>query len=240
MLSGKQREILQREELFLEVAQRLFREKGPGDVAIGRIAEETGFSKGSVYQRFATKDELLVELGRRCRARMLATMERGAAIEGRPRERLLGVGEAVRCYVETHPNDLDVLGFTNAQILIGGAPEEQQHRLRDYDVKIFDLVRGTVVDAIEQGDLVLDEGTTPDSVCFAFWALFDGCMFAMTGSAPVEETGIGDPLVEAYKAGAKLMDGYGWRPLSHEWDYEETRRRVREAILVEPLEEAAR
>jgi len=27
-----------------------------------------------------------------------------------------------------------------------------------------------------------------------------------------------------------LMDGFGWRPLFNEWDYEETARRVRELL----------
>ena len=63
MLKGKQREILEREKLFLEVARALFLRDGFHGVTIGRIARETGFSKGTIYQRFSCKEELIVELG---------------------------------------------------------------------------------------------------------------------------------------------------------------------------------
>jgi hypothetical protein len=38
--------------------------------------------------------------------------------------------------------------------------------------------------------------------------------------------------VNALRRGANaLLDGYGWRPLSNEWDYEVTRRRVTDEVL---------
>ena len=50
MLAGKQRELLERHELFLEVGRAQLLEDGYEGLTIARIAETTGFSKGTVYQ----------------------------------------------------------------------------------------------------------------------------------------------------------------------------------------------
>ena len=62
MLTGKQRELAQRDELFLQVARDLLLEGGYHGLTMAAIAKTTGFAKATLYQRFESKDALVVEL----------------------------------------------------------------------------------------------------------------------------------------------------------------------------------
>lgn len=234
MLAGKQREILERHELFLEVGRAQLLEEGYEGLTIARIADATGFSKGTVYQRFGCKEELIVELGMRYREKLHSALERASEFPGRPRERMVALGEAVEYYYRQYPDEMRVLGIIDAENILEKVPEEQRSQMDELDGRIFDLMVDIVEDAIAQGDLVLAPDVTPQTLSLAIWALQDGYLVATRGSAPLDRVGITDPLKdEIVRSGHYLADGYGWRPLYGEWDYEETSRRIRAALLTE-------
>jgi AcrR family transcriptional regulator len=233
MLSGKQREIRERHELFLEVARAHLLESGYQGLTIGAVAEATGFSKSTVYQGFSRKEELVVELGRRSRERYHRMWERAAQLPGRPRERMVALGETYEHYSRQHPNDMRILAIITAESLLEKVSEELRSEMDALDTRMFDLMLDIVNDAVAQGDLKPRQGSTAKSVCVAFWALADGYFAAARGSVPLDAVGMTDPLKELVRTGHFLLDGYGWRPLYDEWDYEETSRRIRSTIFTQ-------
>lgn len=80
----KKHELRKREELFLQVARRLLLERGFHGLTMDRIAEETGYSKGTIYLHFGCKEELLLELGKRSRRERLDFITRSVTFKGRP------------------------------------------------------------------------------------------------------------------------------------------------------------
>jgi len=233
MLTGKQREIQARVELFIGVARSMLLEEGYDAVSINRVAEVTQFSKGTVYQLFKSKEELIAALGIQCRAMLHETMERAARFPGRPRERLVAMGESVAFYAHHYPHDQRILKIIDAETILQQVGEEQQARMAEYDFRMYQLLMDIVQDAIAQGDLSLPQDATPQGLCFAFWAMVDGAFAALMGSAPLEAVGIDDPMAEAVRNGQYLADGYGWRPLYSEWDYQDTSRRIRSLFFHE-------
>src|SRR3978361_1905110 len=83
-LSGRERRALNP-----DAAATLFAAKGFHETSVGEIAEASGISKIVLYDHFASKEELFVELTRAARdgllARGLAAMEAGGALEQRLR-----------------------------------------------------------------------------------------------------------------------------------------------------------
>ena len=65
-LSRKQREIAERHALFLDVARNLLFEEGLHQLSMDRVAELSEYSKGTVYQHFSCKEDML--LGVCCQA----------------------------------------------------------------------------------------------------------------------------------------------------------------------------
>ena len=61
-VTRKQREIAQREDLILETARKMLLERGYLGLTMDRIAEEIEYSKGTVYQHFSSKEDLISTL----------------------------------------------------------------------------------------------------------------------------------------------------------------------------------
>ena len=57
-LSRKQREFLQREQLILDTAQNMLHQNGYVQLTMERIAEAVEYSKGTIYNHFASKEDI--------------------------------------------------------------------------------------------------------------------------------------------------------------------------------------
>jgi AcrR family transcriptional regulator len=234
-LLGKKKEIQAREAYFIDVARGILLREGYQGVSINRIAEETGFSKGTVYQRFASKEELITAIGLECRATLLETIQKGASFPGCPRERMLALGEALVFYSKYQSDNQRILKIIDAEAILQKVPEGQQAKMKRYDIQVFLTVLEIIEEAITKGDLVLKGDKTSQGLCFTFWAMMDGSFDASMGGAPLQEVGIDNPTAEVVRNCHYLMDGYGWRPLYSECDYEAITRRIRTHLMGEPL-----
>ena len=58
----RQREVAEREDLFLDVALELIRQDGLLNLQMARIAEKSEYAVGTLYLHFASKEDLLVAL----------------------------------------------------------------------------------------------------------------------------------------------------------------------------------
>jgi len=233
MLTGRQREIWAREQTFLDAARTMVLDEGYQALTISRVAEATHFSKGTVYQIFHSREELLAALGVQCRARLHEAIERGSRFDGRPRERILAVGEAVVHQHRRNPHDQRILKIIDAETVLEKVGEDLRSAMEAYDLRMYAILQDIIKEAISIGDLELEEDLTPQEVCFAYWAMFDGAYSAMLGGAPLDTVGIREPLASVVRSGQMLGDGLGWRPLRNEWDYADTVRRIRSTILRE-------
>ncbi len=235
-LTGKQRELQLRDEMYLDTARRIFFEDGFHQLTISRLAEATGFTRGTLYQRFGSKEALLVELWIQCQQDMLRMMETAAKLPGSPRERIAASGEAIYFYIDHHPESLRVLGAISMEVVSEKITDERRALMEGLDVRMFALMLKQVLEAIEKGDLHLPEDTAPTSLCFAIWTMVEGCLSALRGSVPLEDVQVSDPLDFTFRNVQRLLDGYNWRPLTSDWDFKAVRRRVW-AVLAEDEEE---
>ena len=92
-----------RREMILGAAAELFAAKGFHETSVGEIAAASGISKIVLYDHFASKDELFLELTRSARDGLMARgrtqMQAGGTLE----ERMRGAFEAFFSYVEEQP-----------------------------------------------------------------------------------------------------------------------------------------
>lgn len=238
-LTRKQREVAQRENLFLDIARRLLLDHGYHGLTMARVAEIAEYSKGTIYLHFSCKEEMIIALVTRGMERRLEMMERAAAFVGRPRERLVALGEAIEFFSRLYPDDMRIFFISNTETIAQKVSEDTLMNMRRCSSRTFALVGGIVRDAVARGDLALSPGTSPEQVAFAMRALVDGAHAATWSWMPPREMGIDNPLGLTKDACLILCDGYGWRPLSEEWDYEDTRRRVWEQVFPAEAQRAA-
>jgi len=234
--SGKQRALRERDRLFMRAAWELLLSEGYENVSIERVAEMTGWSPGTVYLRFGSKLGLLAPLGLECRKLFSSLGAKAAAIPDRPRERLLALGEGLVHYARNYPDDFRVIRIVESQATLAPEGDNVLARFAEYDNEIFRLISSIVQAGVAAGDLVLEEGDTIESVCFAFWASVDGAFSVFTGRTPLREVNLSDPFEQMLRNAHRLADGFGWRPLFKEWDYTATSARVRAALDAAKIE----
>jgi len=122
---------------LLAAADELFYEEGVHTVGIDRIIERAGVAKASLYNTFGSKDELVrAYLTGRHTARQ-ERMTRFIARYDNPRERLLGVFDALGAFA-AEPGFRGCAFFNaSAESLSGGAVEEVSDQSRAWTRSLF-------------------------------------------------------------------------------------------------------
>ena len=122
----KQRRAREKQALregILEASRSLARQEGWSAVTIRKIAAQIEYSPPMVYEYFASKGDLLLELLREGFRLLAATMQRAFEATRDGEERLLNIGEAYCQFARTYPELYQVMHG------LGGVPLDAQERM---------------------------------------------------------------------------------------------------------------
>jgi AcrR family transcriptional regulator len=220
------RELDQRRSAILGVARDLLDRDGISRFTMERVADEAGYARTAIYRFFSTKKALLIELATESLELRAVLCRRALEFDARPRERVVAFGE-ITCLLYPRHVMPHVLALAHTErIRTSNRPLE---RLRQLHAEDQERVLAVVKDAVARGDLALSFGMTPEETVFAMHAMTQG-IFERIGRPPVP-AGVGDPRLVMRRAGGRLLDGMGWRPLSSEWDYRRTMARIYEEVF---------
>jgi AcrR family transcriptional regulator len=232
VLSPKQREIREREELILRVAREIFFEQGYYGLTMAKIAGRIGCAKGTVYLHFPSKEDLITTLAHRCHERRQAMLARTQAFKGRSRERMIAFAYAAGLYTRLYPGDIQIL-HTITPSLRQKVTEEREREFEEIERFAMGVLVSVLQNGIDEKDLIPPAGVGPGELALGLWAVADGCYGLIISGVDLSEMGIARPYASLMHYIHLLADSYGWRPLSSEWDYEETLRRVRQQVFPE-------
>jgi AcrR family transcriptional regulator len=217
---------------ILNTAREAFLEQGWDGFGIDSIAERMSCSRPLVYKHFPCKEEILLALAIQSKARRVRLYERAVLFAGRPREKMLAIGEVEGLLAG---RDLPVELLVASTSLRAKTSRQRQDDLKVLDVRAIGLASSVVREALAAGDLRLPESMCPEDLLFVQWACRWGASNLRRSDTPLEQAGIANPTLAVELSLGHLLDGYGWRPLTGEWDYKETRRRVHEEVFPGPV-----
>lgn len=229
--SRKQREIRAREAQILQVARNQLIEDGYLGLNMDRIAAQIEYSKGTIYQHFRNKEEILLALANEAldtRARMFRA---AAAFEGPDRVRLATVGAAAEAFVEQFPHCFRVEQIVRATSIWEKTSPDRRALMEACERGCMETVVAVVHDAVAAGDLELPEGTRPEEIVFGMWSIYLGTQIIMHTSNALADIGIENPITSLRTNQSRMLDGYGWRPLSSEFDYPAHMDQVKEQLF---------
>ncbi|QDU66877.1 TetR/AcrR family transcriptional regulator [Engelhardtia mirabilis] len=235
----KQREIAEREELLLDAARSILLERGYLGLTMDRIAEATEYSKGTVYLHFDNKEEVVAALGLRVVEAKRRFFERAAAFDGGTRERCCAIGIGSSLWAALYPEDIRLTQIVKAQSLGEKVRPERREALEVCEEACAGAVVGTVLEAAAAGDLQLPPGVVPGMVAHGLWSLHWGAQSLSQLDIPLEHLGIADSPELLMRHCHALLDGYGWRPLFTEHDWNATYARVRAEVFADEFEQLA-
>ena len=220
VLTRKQREIQEREAQILSVAREMLLKDGYLGLSMDRIAEAVEYGKGTVYRHFPNKEDIILALAVETQKKRTSLFQRAALFRGTSRERLTAVAVACELFVRLYPSHFHVEQVVRLSSIWEKTSEKRQNIMRTCEQACTGIVAGIVRDAISQGDLTLSGDMTPEGMVFGMWAINFGSFSIMSTSGALDEIGIEDPTLAIRGCINHMLDGFGWKALSTEHDYE--------------------
>lgn len=223
----------QREREILDYAIALIIRDGPAGMTMERLAAQVPFSKGTLYNHFRSREDVMVAVACRAAQESLDLFTRASVWRGPSRERFQAI--AVAAELERLCESIDGPMLLSEEVMAGASPEMRERfgRLQNAIIGVF---QGIVRDAISSGDLPMQEH--PDELAFAAWSLF-------VGVEELHERKMIYPDLTDRQVGEvrrrmlrRLLDGYLWKPLSDDYDYEASRMRILREMFPKEAAEA--
>lgn len=230
-VTPKKQEIIERPRTILRVAREIFRDRGYLGLNMDRIAEQMGVAKGTIYQHFKNKEEVILSLVVETLDKRIAMFERAVVFSGNARERMAAVGCAAELFVVNFPDHFELEKVLSCSSIIEKTSEKLQVLKTTAEMKCISLVAGLVRDGIASGDLQLSTNITPDQVVFGLWSNSYGGYSIMESEETLKQMGISNGYQLVRDMNHRLLDGFGWTPLSTEVDYDAVFEQVRHEIF---------
>jgi AcrR family transcriptional regulator len=223
----------EREKRILDVARRILVDRGFDALSMDAVADAVHWSKGTVYQHFKSKEDILLALMLESVERKAELFQKAALFRGRSRERAYAVGVANGLFERLYPEHLASFLLIQANASRARVSADSREKFETRDAGCHVIVTGIVRDAIASGDLAPPADIAPEDVTFAIWSMAFGTRFLLASGAPIVSHEAADPDRVVNRNLRLLLDGLGWRPLSSEWDYSATERRVLAEVFAE-------
>jgi AcrR family transcriptional regulator len=211
-------------------------EQGFAALTMDRLADATEYSKGTIYQHFSTKEDLVAALAMESLEKRLALFGRARQFIGRPREQLLALHRADEIFMSRHPHYFQAELVVNLAGLDLRASSERREFLIKCDEQIASLPLAIIRTAVDQGDLRLAPPRTVNEVCFGLFSLVIGGHTAAFNCPILKVLEINNPGAASREALHTMLDGLDWKPLRKDWDYHATYARIDEELFADEHE----
>lgn len=235
-MTRKQREVREREQLLLDVARKMLVEQGYAGLSMDQLAEATEYSKGTIYQHFSTKEDLVTALAIESMERRVELFLRAEKFVGRSRERMLAIGVADEIFarLETHHYRSEfIIKLANLQ---DRASAKRREMLDQLESNCFGCVVRIVKSGVDCGEL--PSRIDPRELVYSVFTMALGTHMTSLNYCPMlKEFEIHDPIKVLLNGIHILMDGFGWKPLRDEWDYSVTYQRICSEIFSKEFEQ---
>lgn len=211
-ISRKQHEIHQREAAILHIARRILLDDGYEALSMDKLAVELGTAKGTLYNHFPNKEEIVLALV--CQAMQVRLQLFGVAamVSQKSRERMMAIGLASEHYVRKHSEHFAIEQFVSNSTIRGKAKPKRQELIRHFEMQCMGSVTMIVRDAIAVGDLKLPTKLTAEELVFGFWSITFGSHVLTFDRPGLHELGINDAWRAVRSHGCSMLNGFNWQP----------------------------
>ncbi len=230
-LTRKQRELLEREELILDAAQTMLHQHGYNHLTMDRVAETVEYSKGTIYNHFSSKEDLVCSLCCRCITNLIDVFERAYQYQGSTRERYSAIGIAYSLYHQLNPMDSQNIQTVKNNAVREKVSKEKLTEMESLEQKITKIAQSIVQEAIDCGDLDKKLQDQVSTIVFGCWSMHYGALLLDQSDIPLHELGF-SPVVKMLWDNANIyLDGYQWQPLSTSTDSKKLFEKISSALF---------
>ena len=230
-LSPKKLEIQKRNQRILDIAREMILADGYHGLNMDRIAEDLEISKGTIYNHFSCKEEIIIALLEETSEKRRQMFQKAAMFQGCSRFRIMAIGQADFKFFQDFSNHSQFERMIQIPSIWEKTSEKRRSTVQMCEASCMMIVGGIVRDGLASGDLELDEGTTAEEVVFGLWSMHHGAQAIISSSDHLEQIGIKSPVNSIVMHSTKLLDGFNWKPLSSEYDERKVIQRIHDEVL---------
>lgn len=229
--SRKQREIQQRTDLILDIAKDLIAKEGFQNFRMDRIAEIAEYSKGTIYQHYSCKEEVLAHLCIRGMQTWKEFFERALNFRGVSREKLLAFHLGHDIYAKLFPIEYSGIYMVKSAGIREKVSVQTLVAIDASMQEIISLVVEVIDDAVSKHEVQLPQGMKSLDMVYCLWAthyghlMFDHFKFEYTA------IGINDRITILRTLLRMILDSMQWKPLSIEHDYQKVTERIYKEVF---------
>tara|TARA_R110000787_G_scaffold42377_19_gene104251 strand:- start:2125 stop:2856 length:732 start_codon:yes stop_codon:yes gene_type:complete len=209
----RQREVAEREALFLDVALELVREESLLNLQMSRIAEKAEYAVGTLYLHFSSKEDLLLALVTRTVKDYYDLTRKASEWKAPSRDRMFAVGVGDLVFVKKHPDYFRIVQYILCEVAWNAASEQRKQAFHDANRPGLNLVSTIVEDARRSGDLEID-GQTAEELALGVWAICSGYHNFTHAEGLLNHLSITEPYFLMCRHLQNLLDGYHWKPIA--------------------------
>ncbi|MBT8438180.1 MAG: TetR/AcrR family transcriptional regulator [Gammaproteobacteria bacterium] len=231
----KQRELLQREELILDAAQTMMHEHGYNYITMDRIAETVEYSKGTIYNHFTSKEDLVCSLCCRCITNLVDIFERAYQYQGSTRERYSAIGIGYSLHHQLHPMDSQNIQTVKNNSVREKVSDEKLAEMQFLEQKITKIAQSIVQEAIDCGDLDKKHQQHVQTIVFGCWSMHYGALLLDQSDIPLHDLGFSPVVKMLWKNANIYLDGYQWLPLSADTDSKKLFEKISSALFADEI-----
>lgn len=214
----KQRELAERESLILDCAQHILHRHGYTGLTMERVAESVEYSKGTIYNHFSSKEDMVCSLCCRCISKLIDLFERASRYPGNTRQRFSAIGIAYTLYHQLHPLDAQNIQIVKTHAVRNKISQQKRQELNRLEQHILEITLQLVNEAVATGDLPQLTPSQTNSLVFGAWSMHFGSMLLQHSDIPLTALGFSPVADMTWQNSQRLLDGYNWKPLSMEDD----------------------
>ncbi len=225
-----------REKELIEISRNLVEQDCLTTLTIDKMVAAAPYSKGTIYKHFTSKEDVLLAICNTCMRELHELFARALKFKGNSRERIVAAMIAYVIWAKLHPSQLFVVLSAHSPNVIACASDERVTDHHKCETDMMALMNIEISKAIEKGDLSLPKEMCYEQVTFALWSALWGAMALVTSKG--ESLKLSNMILEreSYTNAKLILDGLGWQPLSNQWDYTDSIKRIIDELFQPEVE----
>lgn len=209
-LSRKQRDLQRRVELILQVGHDLLLKFGYRGLTMSRVAELTEYSKGTIYQHFSCKEEIILQLASQSTKRLQELLKKVSAYECATQVRVALLAEAYYVFFKWQPMEFGLLSTIKSRAVRERVSETQLKELERLEQAVIAQVKNILERGVVAGDLILPDSLSADELAHGTWFMLYGSL-AFYDGIPVNTPDACDLLDLMRKNFHAYIAGWCWQ-----------------------------
>lgn len=216
-----QETLQEREQIILDAALDYIRENDIASLTVDKVVARVPFSKGTVYNHFCSKEDIVTGLCNLCVSSLHALFQEATDFEGNVREKMVAICIAYMMSAKADSTRFMLVITAKTPALNQKASEERWNKHIELEQQLMALFCSLIQKAIEDQDLVIPAHMSPPQIAFAIWSMSFGTIALLQeGLERCDLRRLMEVERELVTHCNLVMDGLGWLPLSQDFDWQ--------------------